>query len=238
MLEKEVKRAPSKISVALLLTHGRSNRLFMTRHGIKDGGSESWGLIAGGVELSDPDPLSAGMREALEEANVSPGHVIFVRGRNKLQPEIVYIPGREHISLGLVFDVTYSGPKVPLAGWDVVDDSKVDRVELFSWRRVMDLLDHPDLIYRPEFNTSQLLRWLLMNYGGDERRTTILDDWLKKRVAKFPGLRERERVDSNGITSLKSRWEYIPEYYSWITRPGLFGSPERTNFARARSKWR
>jgi len=217
-------RFPATVSVSLLLTHGRSNRLFLTRHGVEAGQKESWGLIAGGVKEGE-SPWDAAMREAKEEANIEAKNIIFVRGRNSLEPHVALIRGKEKDSVGLVFEATYSGPKVPMSGWEIEGDNSVDRVELFSWQRVLGLLDDESQIYRPEFNYPQLIRWTLKNGGSDERRKGIINRWLLDKYESIPGLIRRE---------VSGSWDYIPPYNEWMGMPGIRGIPSRTNFARER----
>jgi 8-oxo-dGTP pyrophosphatase MutT (NUDIX family) len=206
----------------------------MTRHGVRQGSPETWAPIAGGIDLSDPNAYEAGIRETLEEAHIKREHVIFVRGRNYLAPHVALLQGPDKSQVGLIFDVTYSGPKIPFA-WEIHDDPKVDRVELFPWQRVLRLLENPDSIYRPDFNVSQLLRWTLMNHGGTASRTNAVDAWLREHAEAFPGL--RLRPNRTKAPRLLDRWEYIPPYDDWWLTPNIHGSPRLTNFARARSKW-
>jgi len=226
-------RFPSSVSVSLLLTHGRSGRLILTRHGIKTGeGKESWGLIAGGVERGE-DPWRAAMREAKEEAGFSGEHIIFVRGRNNLEPHVALVLGEDKNHLGLVFDTTYSGPRVSMDGWDVADDRSVDRVGLFSWQRVLKLLDDQTQIYRPEFNYPQMVRWILKDCR-DESRAGGIERWLLDREGSIPGLTRRRMAETGDVRKFSDRWDYIPLYDSWMGMPGIRGVPSRTNFARER----
>lgn len=206
----------------------------MVRQGEKSRTPGTVGLIAGGVELNDPSPLDAGFREALEETEIKRDHIIFVRGRNDPRPHVAPIIGPDKIHMGLVFDMTYSGPRVPLAGWDIRGD-KIDRVEIFTWQQILHLLDNPDQIYRPEFNTPQFIRWLLLNHGGNPQRTKTVDAWFQNR--NIEGLRRRQDSNITDRSTLLSKWEYIPPYENWLTLPQLFGNPQKTNFARTRSKW-
>lgn len=224
-------RFKAELSVSFLLTHGRSNRLFLTRHGVKENNPETWGLIAGGVEKGE-NPLEAALREAKEEADINQENIIFVRGRNNLEPHPVVILGEEKNWGGYVFDATYSGPSVPMEGWNIYGDESVDRVELFDWRRVLHLLDKPEKIYRPEFNFSQMMRWIMMDYGGgNKNRLEFTNWWLQERRGKIEGLRCKGRLM---LEKLSDNWDYIPPYNSWMEMPGIRGWPARTNFARER----
>ena len=182
--EGSKERFPGSVSVSLLLTHGRSNRLLLTRHGVKNGESERWGLIAGGVEKGE-SAWDAAVREAWEEANIRQENIIFVHGRNDFEPHVALFKREDKISLGLVLDVTYSGPKVPLDGWDIVGDKSVDRVEFFSWRRVLELLDDESRIYRPDFNYPQLLRWMLKGSWYNQTRIKSTNEWLFGRASEI-----------------------------------------------------
>lgn len=230
-LTESGERFPASVSVSLLLTHGRSDRLLMTRHGVKKGQGETWGLIAGGVEKGET-VWDAAVREAREEAQLNQENIIFVRGRNDFEPHVALIKGENKISLGLVLDVTYSGPKVPLGGWDVVGDRSVDRVEFFSWQKVLSLLDDKSRIYRPEFNYPQLLRWILKSCWTDSRRIEATNKWLLERAQDIEGL--YRRTDKQG--SILNIWSYVPPYNHWMTKPGIHGLPSKTNFARRRFK--
>jgi len=225
-------RAPSSISVALLLTHGRSNRLFVTEQNINN--ERTIGLIAGGVDLLDPNPFAAAVREATEEAKLDPETIIFVKGRNSLEPHVVFVNGLDKIRLGLVYDATYSGPKVSLEGWEIQGDKKVDHVKLFTWRQVITLLENPDQIYRAEFNIPQFLRWIFFDYGGNQSRTETINNWLARNEKNFPGLQQKPDPKTESINDV---WEYTPPYQEWTTVDGLLGRPNKTNFARKRSKW-
>lgn len=220
-------RFPGSISVGLLLTHGRSNRLFLTRH--KD--NQGWGLIAGGVEKGET-AWDAAVREAGEEAGLKAENIIFVQGRNNLEPHVALMRREDKISLGLVFDTTYSGPSVPLKGWEIFNDHKVDWVSLFTWQQVLDLILNPEQIYRPEFNHPQLVRWTL--HQADIRgnpRQQIINEWLLANGSKIPGLTLRNQ---SGKAVCLSDWEYVPPYNEWMTLPHLRGNPVKTNFARTR----
>lgn len=213
---------PSSVSVSLILTHGRSKRLLLTRHGVQDNESESWGLIAGGVGKGE-NAWQAAIREAREEANIREENIIFVQGRNKLNPHVALIRGEDKIRLGLVFDVTYSGPKVPLNGWQVEGDSSVDKVKFFTWREILQLLEDRTSIYRAEFNFPQLIRWTLKHYEINEKRMSVINEWLHNNEENIPGLLK------DGDT-----WRYCPPYNDWMTTPGIHGDPQKTNFARER----
>lgn len=215
-------RFPASVSVSLIMNHGRSNRLLLTHHGVKKDEPDSWGLIAGGVEKGE-DPWQAVIREAWEEANVRSENIIFVKGRNSLEPHVALINQERRISLGLVFDVTYSGPTVPLDGWEIDSDSGVDRVRFFTWGEVLSLLDNKESIYRSEFNFSQILRWTLKYYKDTEKRRRVTDDWLHRHVNNIPGLLLED-----------GNWKYYPPYNSWLTTPHIHGNPSQTNFARER----
>lgn len=230
-------RPKASLSVALLLTHGRSNRLFLVRQSERSKAPGTRGLIAGGVELEDSTPLHAVFREALEETGIPKENIIFVRGRNNPRPHIAPVIGPDMIHLGLVYDMTYSGPQIPLTGWGVTGDDKIDRVDLYTWQQVLTLLEHPENIYRPEFNKAQLIRWLLLNHGANENRTRTVHDWLTQHKDSIDGLSD------TGNTALRhdnmlTRWHYVPQYEQWMTLPDIYGRPERTNFARRRNKWR
>jgi 8-oxo-dGTP pyrophosphatase MutT (NUDIX family) len=221
----------AELSVSFLLTHGRSNRLFLTRHGVKQGNSETWGLIAGRVDKGE-NLYEAVLREAKEEANIERENIIFVRGRNNLEPHPVVILGEEYNWGGYVFDATYSGPKLPMDGWDISGDRSVDRVELFDWRRVLGLLNKPEKIYRPEFNFAQMMRWIMMDYGGgNENRKVYTNRWLLDRQGKIEGLVCHGRLF---FDKLSDNWDYIPPYNRWMEMPGIRGNPRKTNFARER----
>lgn len=212
----------ASISVSLLLTHGRSNRLLLTRHGVKQNEQETWGLIAGGVKYRE-NAWKAALREAEEESKLQPKNIIFVKGRNDIRPHVALVCGNDMNHEGLVFDVTYSGPKTP-NGWGIDDDAKVDRVEWFTWQRVLDLIDNPNSIYRPEFNLPQLVRWTMMGHGAKENRVATVEGWLRSRVGRIEGLYQ----ETNGKIG------YIPPYDEWMVMPGLRGDPRKTNFARKR----
>lgn len=222
-------RSPATVSVSLLLTHGRAGRLLLTRHGIKEGEPESWGLIAGGVRMGE-NPWDAALREAWEEANIEPENIIFVKGRDSLEPHVAMIRGEDKIRLGLVFGVTYSGPKVPLDGWEIGHDSRVDRVKFFTWREILDLIDNEPKIYRPYFNTPQLLRWTLTTCWQGSVRTQATCQWLLQRSEKIPGLSLRKGLDGTRI----DHWQYTPPYNEWVNTPWIHGRPSETNFARER----
>lgn len=227
---QEVKeRFPATVSVSLLLTHGRSGRLLMTRHGVKDGESESWGLIAGGVDYRE-NAWDAAMREAWEEARIRPECIIFVRGTNPLEPHVAMVRGEDKIRLGLVFDVTYSGPKVPLGGWNIENDASVDRARFFPWQEVLGLLEDSSKIHRSEFNYPQLLRWTLSNGWRSRKRSEAICQWLLARERAVPGLYRRRDSDGSNIV----HWEYTPPYNEWTRATGIHGLPSRTNFARER----
>lgn len=217
-------RFPAELSVSILLTHGRSGRLFLTRHGVKQRNEPSWGLIAGGVDGEDKDPWDAVLREAKEEANINKENIIFVRGRNSMEPHAVMVRWPNRNVGGYVFDATYSGTKVPIGGYDIMQDKKVDRVELFTWQRVLELLDGDEKIYLPEFNEVQLLRWTMRENGIAENRVKLVKSWLESHLGKIDGLYKNK----DGVI------EYIPPYNQWMTMPGIRGKPEKTNFARNR----
>ncbi|MFC1625257.1 NUDIX domain-containing protein, partial [Patescibacteria group bacterium] len=221
-------RFPGSISVSLLLTHGRSGRLLLTRHGVNKEEQETWGLIAGGVEKGE-NAWEAALREAWEEAKIKRGNIIFVQGRNKLEPHVALIKKEEKISLGLVFDVTYSGPKVPLEGWKITTDRSVDKVKFFSWKEILNLLENKTKIYRPEFNHPQLLRWIIRE-PGSPKRMKMVNNWLLLNHKNISGLTRRGKevryLDSNKPAV---NWEYIPPYNSWFNTRGIHGLPDKTN---------
>lgn len=227
-------RDPASLSVALLLTHGRSNRLFLTRHGVLQGLPETWGLLAGGVKMSDPDPWDAMLRETKEEGDIDRENIIFVHGRNDTRPHVALIHRPDKLSIGLVYDATYSGRKIPLDGWKITEDTKVDFVKPFTWQAVLLLLQQPEKIYHADFNVPQLIRWLLFDYGGYPHRTNVISDWLHQNRETIPGTLT---LSNPAATKLNQRWTYIPPYDAWLTAHGLYGLPEKTNFARSRSKW-
>lgn len=224
-------RFPASVSVSLLLTHGRSGSLFLTHHKEND----SWGLIAGGVEKNE-NPWDSFVREAWEEAHISGKNIIFVRGRDSFEPHVALIKGKDKTRIGLVYSATYSGPKIPLDGWDIEGDDSVDRVELFSWQRVLSLLDGNPVLYRSEFNHPQLVRWLLKDHVGSlsSKRVAIIDAWLSDRTETIPGLSRRENQEGSVSTKLSDRWDYIPPYNDWMNIPNIRGNQRQTNFARHR----
>lgn len=217
-------RFPAELSVSILLTHGRSGRLFLTRHGVKLNLEASWGPMAGGIDQTDADPWEAALREAYEEANIKRENIIFVRGRNSMEPHAVMIRGNDKNIGGYVFDATYSGPKITMEGYLIENDEKVDRVELFTWRRVLGLLDGEEKIYLSDFNEAQLIRWSIREAGVNQNRKIVVGNWLRNRIGKIDGLYR----DENGETG------YVPPYNQWMTTPGIRGEPEKTNFARKR----
>ena len=215
-------RFPAIVSVALLITHGRSGRLLLTRHGLLHGNRESWGPVAGGVEEGESAWVAA-LREAKEEANLSPENLIFVRGKDSFDPHVALINIEDKISLGLVYDVTYSGPKVSFEGWNITNDQSVDRVRYFTWQETLDLLEKPDKIYRPEFNIHQLIRWNIKHMRKSTKRNETVGNWLQLNNETFPGL-----------LNTSNNWTYTPPYNSWVNLPNIHGDPARTNFARKR----
>ncbi|MFC1790297.1 NUDIX hydrolase [Patescibacteria group bacterium] len=227
--QENQERFPSTVSVSLLLTHGRAGRLLMVKQGLKDGESKSWGPIAGGVDQGE-NAWDAALREAWEEARIPPEHIIFVRGRDSLEPHVALIRGDDKNSLGLVFSVTYSGPRVPLDGWDIDGDKSVDRTRFFTWQEVLNLMDSSSEIYRPDFNFPQLLRWTLANSWRSQKRARVINQWLSEREEAIPGLCKRK---GSGETLLAG-WHYTPPYNQWMEVPGIHGDPNKTNFARAR----
>jgi 8-oxo-dGTP pyrophosphatase MutT (NUDIX family) len=226
-------RAPGSISASLLLTQGTSNRLFLTRHGVLQGEPPTWGLIAGGVELGE-NGWDAVLREAREEANIEPSNIIFARGRNDTRPHVAVLNTPDKVRVGLVYDVTYSGPQIPGFYKNISGDKSVDRIELFSWQQILRLLETPEHIYRAEFNHPQLIRWLLMDYGGNPKRTNIINNWIYEHPTTIPGRLTRISTNSE---RLFDQWEYIPPYDSWLASPSIHGRPEQTNYARRRSVW-
>lgn len=226
-------RFPATVYVALLLTHGRSNRLFLTRHYAE--GQWQWGPIAGAIEEKE-GPWGAVVREAKEEANISPYNIIFVTNRDPLEPHVALLPGSDKgkIRAGLIYSATYSGPKLSIDGWNIVGDRSVDMARFFTWQEVCSLLEESKHIYVPEFNIPQLIRWLLYSPVGVKRACDI-DQWLTENQDKFPGL--SRLGDKNMLASywtLPDIWRYIPPYNDWVKIEGIHGRPERTNFARAR----
>lgn len=231
--ESSSERFPATVYVALLLTHGRSNRLLLTRHHVE--GQEQWGPIAGAVEENE-GPWAAVVRESKEEANISPYDIIFVVNRDPLEPHVALLPGseKEKIQAGLIYSATYSGPKLPLDGWEITGDRSVDKARFFTWQEVCSLLGEDKHIYIPEFNVPQLIRWLLYSPVGVKRACDI-DQWLVKNQDRFPGLsRLGDKNTFSSSYTLPKIWRYIPPYNDWMKIEGIYGRPERTNFARER----
>ncbi len=225
-------RFPATVSVALLLTHGRSKRLLLTR---QKSDQEQWGLIAGGVQQGET-AWNAIVRETWEEARIKEQNIIFVTGWNSLEPHVALIRGQDKIRLGLVFDSTYSGPRISLEGWEISDDPKVDRVKFFRWQEILHLLEDQSRIYRPEFNYPQLLRWLLKDLGHNPHRTITVDQWLQTNFQTIPGLQPKTDSPNSQPFKLADRWEYYSPYNQWMKTPGIHGQATRTNFARPRWK--
>lgn len=230
--QTNTERFPGQIYVALLLTHGRSNRLLLTRH-LRDG-VEKWGPVAGGVEQNE-GPWEAVVRETNEEAGIPSSSIIFVRGRDSVEPHVALLPGNDKNKIGLIYSATYSGPKIPLDGWEVKGDEKVDQAAFFPWQNVCKLLERgTEGIYAPEFNIPQLIRWLINSPVGVKNAYDI-HKWLAKNMDSFPGL--TCLYDKNSFASqstLPKVWKYIPPYNEWMNMSWIHGVPARTNFARKR----
>ena len=228
-VSKDRERMPSTVSGALLLTQGKTGRLLLVRHGIEKPESESWGLIAGGIQQGE-NAWEAVMREAWEEAQIAQENIIIVRGRDCREPHVALLRGNDKTRVGIVFSATYSGPAVNLDGWDITGDEDVDRARFFTWRAVLNLMEMDDKIYRPEFNFPQLLRWTLDNTWRSFHRRFVTSRWLQDREHLIPGLSKGSDLDSFGLPN----WIYIPPYNEWLQQSGIHGNPRKTNFARKR----
>lgn len=231
-------RFPASVSVSLLLTHGRSGRLFMVRHPVVTGfgNQHLWGLIAGGVKPGE-NPWQVALREAQEEANIGGKNIIFVAGRDPLEPHVALIQGLDKDRVGLVYSTTYSGPKFPFSGKQISDDPNVDMVACFSWRQVLVMLKAPQLnLYRPEFNFAQLMRWTIEKAarGKNLSRAKEVDTWFTEMQPSLEGLRIMGESDIEKPSDLLSKWSYAPLYNAWMMAKDIHGDPRRTNFARRR----
>lgn len=223
-------RFPASISVSLLLTHGRSGRLFMVRHG------QEWGLIAGAVEIGE-NPWHAILRESQEEAHINSENIIFVKGRDTFDPHVILIRGEDKNRIGLVYGATYSGPKFPFEGNDIKDDKSINRVACFSWKQILNILEDPDKnIYRPEFNFPQLIRWTLEHASRSKylSRALVVDNWFLEKQENIKGLTLKDTKKIEKPSELLSKWNYVPNYNSWMTAKNIHGDPSKTNFARSR----
>lgn len=222
-------RFMASVSVSILLTHGRSGRLILVRHG------QTWGLPAGAVESTET-PWNALLREIKEETNLNKENIIFVNGVDKTLPEPILLRGLNKNRVGFIYGATYSGPKIPFDGWDIIGDKTINMAACFTWQNVLKLLDSPEEIYRPEFNFPQLIHWSIEKASKSKwlSRSQLLDLWLTENQDKVKGLRLLTNIKISRSSDLLKKWSYAPPYNEWTLGKNIHGDPRKTNFARSR----
>jgi 8-oxo-dGTP pyrophosphatase MutT (NUDIX family) len=144
----------------------------------KDG---TLGLPAGLIEKGELLVESV-LRELFEETTFSERANFTFKGR----PQIVAIPEEDKTKLGVIFEVAYRGRLLSNDGWEV-DDPGGDVVfaRPSPLMELMDLIDHPERIYRPEFNFHLIMRYLVSKAStGSRGRIKYLDRWLERRYKK------------------------------------------------------
>ena len=179
------------------------------------------------------NPWQAVLRETTEEANIKEENIIFVRGRDSMEPHVALLRANDKDRVGLVYSATYSGPKLPFEGKDVTGDESINKVACFSWKEILKKLETPDSLYRPEFNFPQLIRWTIEQAVRSRKlsRVIIVDNWLLKKQSYIGGLELLEEGIIKHPIELSSKWRYTPPYNSWMMAKNIHGDPRKTSLA-------
>jgi len=152
--ENNRERWPATVSVALIMVNGDGSLLLVHKRK-----TDQWSLPAGGLQKGENGEQAA-FREAREETGLGPDD--FERPF-LINPDVLFITGNTKTSVGLLYIMRLK------VGWReqrLMSDSneEVDLVRPFSRLEIEKLLDHPETIYKPEFNKFALeraLNWLV-----------------------------------------------------------------------------
>lgn len=150
-------RLPSTVSVALLLSNNPENTgvvgFFRELILVRKRDSGKWGLIAGGI-LEGEDTRVAALRELTEETNLG-GESVEIKFRSR---EIKLLPGKEKTSVGIIYEAKVKRV-IPRDGYEP-NSEEIDLVKPFTIEDLLQLRQHPEMIYKPEFNLYLIDYWL------------------------------------------------------------------------------
>lgn len=202
-------RWPASASVGMLLTYKKYNLIMVRQRNIPESGHQVWGIPAGGI--GSGELLGEGiLRELHEETGIKSESIKFLNSN----PYPLCLPGENKSGAGYIFDAEYIGDELPYNGWEMEDEG-VDMARPQSVVSVTNII-RSDLVYRPEINIPQMMRWLMRIYnrrGYDYDRDVhkYLDGWLreKRTLDKIDGLRISEYFVDRGEPV------YKPPYQDW-----------------------
>jgi len=102
----------------------------------------------------ETDPRQAAIREAGEEANLTPDKISI----NGTPETFIITPHPSKYSLGLLYSGSVHRP-IPNAGYEPQSD-EIGFVKPFTIENLIELIHQPHQIYRPEFNLRFIRRWI------------------------------------------------------------------------------
>jgi 8-oxo-dGTP pyrophosphatase MutT (NUDIX family) len=130
---------------------------------VRDRETQKWGVIAGHVAQGESLKQSL-KREICEETGLKSGSIQAGAQRSF---NLILIPKGKNTSLGIFFYGSYhqGNLEIDSNGWEVKGDPDIDFTKPFTRLGVLDLIEnYEDMVHRPEFNLTQLARWLVEKY--------------------------------------------------------------------------
>lgn len=187
IIREKKERWPTTTSVALLLSNQEKGLADKGLVLVSQRKSGQWGLVAGNLERGE-NCEQAVWRELQEETGLDRSKVVIQKTN---LPLAIAIPGDTKTSLGLVY-WAYMLTPIPPDGYEP-KSREIALVKPFSLEEIIELVDKPEDVYRPDFNLLMLHYWLwrylyhkYADFEGREFAETIARNWgLDERVFTF-----------------------------------------------------